>query len=229
MTFYSDLLTVITELEALQHGQQTTKSVAELRSLCTGILAIDPEEFLAHELLALLDAQSNTATQRPLGDEDSGNSKWHMQATRLQAFALALKSAFWRGRIAGRGSATKTGTASFPIFSKPDARSNDRPDIVLAEVLIYLSSDTIWGTNCAPSVGMVEEELRQALYQGRLTAWGKVRAADMNDLQVTASAWDQHAELNLNTNCASFRAHDLQIHNVRLSRRELERQYPPLD
>lgn len=54
MTYYSDLLIVIDEIDALKHGLAPRRSVAELRGLCGNILAIDPDEDLAAQLLFAL-------------------------------------------------------------------------------------------------------------------------------------------------------------------------------
>lgn len=54
MTYYSDLLIVIDAIEALRHGMPPRHGVGELRRLCAGILAVDPDEALATQLLAEL-------------------------------------------------------------------------------------------------------------------------------------------------------------------------------
>jgi len=54
MTYYSDLLIVIDEIDVLKHGMPPRRGVAELRRLCGNILAIDPDEDLAAQLLAAL-------------------------------------------------------------------------------------------------------------------------------------------------------------------------------
>ena len=56
MTYYSDMLIVIGELEALERGQATTRSAPELRRLCKDMLAIDPGEPMARQLLDSLES-----------------------------------------------------------------------------------------------------------------------------------------------------------------------------
>lgn len=54
VTYYSDLLVVIDEIDALKHGMNPRRSVSELRGLCDNILAVDPDEELAAQLLVAL-------------------------------------------------------------------------------------------------------------------------------------------------------------------------------
>jgi hypothetical protein len=56
MTYYSDLLIVLDELEALQFGKHPNRPAEELRQLCLSMLEIDPEEELARQLFAELEA-----------------------------------------------------------------------------------------------------------------------------------------------------------------------------
>lgn len=54
MTYYSDLLVVIDEYQALEHGLAPKRAVAELRALCINILEIEPNEDIAERLLTML-------------------------------------------------------------------------------------------------------------------------------------------------------------------------------
>jgi hypothetical protein len=57
MTHYSDLLDLVADAEALEHGTAARRSDAELRALCTAVLASDPEDQLAVQVLAILDSR----------------------------------------------------------------------------------------------------------------------------------------------------------------------------
>ena len=55
MTYYSDLLIVIDEIETLGYGRTPKRSASELRETCRRILAIEPNDDLAARLLMMLD------------------------------------------------------------------------------------------------------------------------------------------------------------------------------
>jgi hypothetical protein len=63
MTYYSDLLLVLSELEALQFGKPPKRPAEELRALCVSILEIDPDEELAGQLLAALNSVPATVSR----------------------------------------------------------------------------------------------------------------------------------------------------------------------
>jgi len=67
MTYYSDLLVVISELEVLEHGLRPKRSVAELRRLCADLLAVEPAEYLARQLLDMLDTLPAEVPQESVG------------------------------------------------------------------------------------------------------------------------------------------------------------------
>ena len=67
MTYYSDLLIVISELEALESGQPPARSSSELRLLCRRMLEIDPNEFLVKQLLEMLEALPKHVRKDALG------------------------------------------------------------------------------------------------------------------------------------------------------------------
>lgn len=54
MTYYSDLIEVISTIENIQHGTPLKRSVSDLRILCGTMLKINPDEDLAKELLRTL-------------------------------------------------------------------------------------------------------------------------------------------------------------------------------
>ena len=55
MTYYSDQLCVIAEIERLGHGLTPSRPVHELQALCRRLLAIEPDDELATHLLRMLD------------------------------------------------------------------------------------------------------------------------------------------------------------------------------
>ena len=55
MTYYSDFLIVIDEIENIQIGQSPRRSVDDLKILCNRLLSVEPEEKMVRQLLDMLE------------------------------------------------------------------------------------------------------------------------------------------------------------------------------
>jgi hypothetical protein len=132
--------------------------------------------------------------------------------------------------VGGRSAAeppTSVGPAkkALPDFASSRA-INWKPDISLTEAAMYLGTSSKWAMFRSLNMGSVKSELQGALISGKLSAWGKVHPGDADEYIIRRDAWE-YAELNVDTSYVFLTGFGCAVHEVRLSKDELESAFPP--
>lgn len=111
-------------------------------------------------------------------------------------------------------------------YAVTEDKSKWVPDITLTSAISYLENQSRWrrGKRYLTTSETVEE-IREAMRQGKVTAWGRPHPDD-DEVEIAKSAW-RGAELTVDTSYAFFGAFQEAAHSIRLSKGQLEAAYPP--
>jgi len=105
---------------------------------------------------------------------------------------------------------------------RASAVSHWTPDTTMAELVIYLGNNGMTGP---PRTRIAV--IHQALWQGRLTAWARIRPdPEAEEIQTGTSHWNQ-ADLDRDDGYVFFRELKMAAFGLRFSRGEIEATWPP--